>query len=158
MNGESIDHGFEFAPFRLLPMQRLLLEGEKPVRVGSRALEILMVLVANAGRTIGKAQLMASVWPHNVVEEAALRVHMAALRKALGDGLPGRRYITTVPQRGYAFVASVRRDPLIHLSACPCGASPVWDFNRASAARASLPRLEFQRLLEAGTAGTRGGG
>jgi hypothetical protein len=101
---------------------------------------------------------MASVWPHNVVEEAALRVHMSALRKALGDGLPGRRYITTVPQRGYAFVASVRRDPLIHLSACPCGASPVWGFNRASAARASLPRSEFQRLLEAGTAGTPGGG
>jgi DNA-binding winged helix-turn-helix (wHTH) protein len=125
MNDESIDHGFEFGPFRLLPRQRLLLEGEKPVRVGSRALEILMVLVANAGRLIGKAQLMARVWPHNVVEEAALRVHMAALRKALGDGLPGRRYITTVPQRGYAFVASVRQDPPIHLSACTCGASIV---------------------------------
>jgi DNA-binding winged helix-turn-helix (wHTH) protein len=125
MNAESIDHGFEFGPFRLLPRQRLLLEGEKPVRVGSRALEILMVLVANAGRLIGKAQLMASVWPHNIVEEAALRVHMAALRKALGDGLPGRRYITTVPQRGYAFVASVRQDPLINVPACSCGASPV---------------------------------
>jgi DNA-binding winged helix-turn-helix (wHTH) protein len=125
MNGESIDHGFEFGPFRLLPMQRLLLEGEKPVRVGSRALEILMVLVANAGRLIGKAQLMASVWPHNIVEEAALRVHMAALRKALGDGLPGRRYITTVPQRGYAFVASVRQDPLNHMPSCTCGASSV---------------------------------
>lgn len=125
MNAESIDHGFEFGPFRLLPRQRLLLEGEMPVRVGSRALEILIVLVANAGRLIGKAQLMASVWPHNIVEEAALRVHMAALRKALGDGLPGRRYITTVPQRGYAFVASVRQDPLIHEPACPCGASRV---------------------------------
>jgi len=125
MNAESIDYGFEFGPFRLLPRQRLLLEGEKPVRVGSRALEILMVLVANAGRLIGKAQLMASVWPHNIVEEAALRVHMAALRKALGDGLPGRRYITTVPQRGYAFVASVRQDPLIPVPTCPCGASIV---------------------------------
>jgi DNA-binding winged helix-turn-helix (wHTH) protein len=125
MNAESIDHGFEFGPFRLLPGQRLLLEGEKPVRVGSRALEILMVLVANAGRLMGKAQLIASVWPHNIVEEAALRVHMAALRKALGDGLPGRRYITTVPQRGYAFVASVRQDPLIHVPACACGASIV---------------------------------
>lgn len=125
MNAESIDHGFEFGPFRLLPRQRLLLEGEMPVRVGSRALEILIVLVANAGRQIGKAQLMASVWPHNIVEEAALRVHMAALRKALGDGLPGRRYITTVPQRGYAFVASVRQDPLIHAQACSCGASSV---------------------------------
>ena len=125
MNDESIDHGFEFGPFRLLPRQRLLLEGEKPVRVGSRALEILMVLVANAGRLIGKAQLMARVWPHNIVEEAALRVHMAALRKALGDGLPGRRYIMTVPQRGYAFVGSVRQDALIHAPACTCAASIV---------------------------------
>jgi DNA-binding winged helix-turn-helix (wHTH) protein len=125
MNAESIDYGFEFGPFRLLPRQRLLLEGEKPVRVGSRALEILMVLVANAGTLIGKSQLMASVWPHNIVEEAALRVHMAALRKALGDGLPGRRYITTVPQRGYAFVACVRQDPLIPVPACHCRASIV---------------------------------
>jgi DNA-binding winged helix-turn-helix (wHTH) protein len=68
---------------------------------------------------------MARVWPHNIVEEAALRVHVAALRKALGDGLPGRRYITTVPQRGYAFVAPVRQDPLIHAPACTCGASYV---------------------------------
>jgi DNA-binding winged helix-turn-helix (wHTH) protein len=98
-------------------MQRLLLEGERPVKVGSRSLEILMVLVANAGRLIGKAQLMASVWPSNIVEEAALRVHVASLRKALGDGLPGRRYITTVPQRGYAFVAPVRRDPEVHVPA-----------------------------------------
>jgi DNA-binding winged helix-turn-helix (wHTH) protein len=123
MHAESIDRGFEFGPFRLMPAKRLLLEDEKPVRLGSRALEILIVLIANAGELVGKAQLMASVWPRMIVEEAALRVHMAALRKALGDGRPGRRFITTVPQRGYAFVASVRQDPMIHTPGCPCGAS-----------------------------------
>jgi DNA-binding winged helix-turn-helix (wHTH) protein len=126
MNAESIDYGFEFGPFRLLPKQRLLVEEEKPVKLGSRALEILMVLVANSGKLVGKAQLMASVWPNNIVEEAALRVHMAALRKALGDGLPGRRYITTVPQRGYAFVAPVRQDPLLDMPRCRCGAPMVY--------------------------------
>jgi DNA-binding winged helix-turn-helix (wHTH) protein len=123
MNAESIARGFAFGPYRLLPWQRLLLESDRPVKLGSRALEILTVLVENAGEIVGKALLMRRVSPDNIVEEAALRVRMAALRKILGDGREGRRYIATVPQRGYSFVAPVHPLdaplPIMHLNDYP---------------------------------------
>jgi DNA-binding winged helix-turn-helix (wHTH) protein len=125
MNAETIDQGFAFGPYRLFPWQRLLMESDRPVKLGSRALEILTVLVENAGEIVGKAQLMTRVWPHIVVEEAALRVHMAALRKILGDGREGRRFIATVPQRGYSFVAPVHQHATGASAACTCGARAV---------------------------------
>jgi len=96
-----------FGPFRLLPDQRLLLEGDRPLRLGSRALEILVALVERAGDLVSKGELMARVWPDTFVEEANLRVQVAALRRALRDGENGNRYITTVAGRGYWFVAPV---------------------------------------------------
>ena len=84
---------FVFGSFRLIPAQRMLLEDEKPLRLGSRALDILVTLVESAGETIGKDLLIARTWPDTVVDEGALRVHVAALRKVLGDGRAGKRYI-----------------------------------------------------------------
>jgi predicted ATPase/DNA-binding winged helix-turn-helix (wHTH) protein len=101
------EYAILFGPFRLLPAQQLLLEGERPVRLGSRALEILIVLVERAGELVSKGELMARVWPSTVVEENNLKVHVAALRRSLGDGQPGRRYLATIPGRGYRFVAPV---------------------------------------------------
>ena len=95
------DETFVFGPFRLIPAQRMLLDVGKPLRLGSRALEILMVLLERAGETIRKDELIARTWPDTVVEENALRVHVAALRKALGDGRAGNRYIANIPGRGY---------------------------------------------------------
>jgi DNA-binding winged helix-turn-helix (wHTH) protein len=148
MNAESVQQGFVFGPFRLFPWQRLLMESGKPVKVGSRALEILTMLVEHAGEIVGKAQLMKRVWPHIVVEEAALRVHMAALRKILGDGHDGRRFIATVPLRGYSFVAPVRQDPTVHSETCTCGArltptiaAPALHMRRPD--HATLPALQF---------------
>src|SRR5262245_32102052 len=103
----SAERVHSFGPFRLLPAQQLLLEGEAPVRLGSRALEILIVLVEHAGDLVSKSELMARVWPNTVVEESNLKVHVAHLRRTLGDGQPGRRFLTTVPGRGYRFVAPV---------------------------------------------------
>jgi len=94
-----------FGPFRLLPAQQLLLEHEAPVRLGSRAFEILAALVERAGEVVGKNELIARVWPNIFVGESTLRVHVAGLRRALGDGQPGRRYLTNIPGRGYSFVA-----------------------------------------------------
>ncbi len=96
-----------FGPFHLVPAQQLLLEGDQPVRLGSRALDILIALVENAGELVSKDDLVARVWPGTFVEDANLRVHVAALRRALGDGHSGRRYIANVPGRGYRFVAPV---------------------------------------------------
>jgi predicted ATPase/DNA-binding winged helix-turn-helix (wHTH) protein len=104
------EESFVFGSFRLIPSQRVLLEGEKQLRLGSRALDILVTLVESAGETIHKDQLIARTWPDTVVDEGALRVHVAALRKALGDGRTGTRYISNIPGRGYSFVAPVSRE------------------------------------------------
>ena len=95
-----------FGPFRLLPYQRLL-DREQPVHLGSRALDILAALVERPGQLVTRAELMSRVWPDTVVVPANLTVHVAALRRALGDGKEGQRYLVTVPGRGYRFVAPV---------------------------------------------------
>jgi predicted ATPase/DNA-binding winged helix-turn-helix (wHTH) protein len=99
-----------FGPFRLIPAQELLLEGDKPCRLGSRALDILTVLVERAGETVTKQDLLALAWRDVPVDDANLRVHVAALRKVLGDGHAGARYIINVMGRGYCFVAPVTRE------------------------------------------------
>src|SRR5262245_31745319 len=96
-----------FGPFRLLTTQFLLLEGDKPVSLGSRALEILTVLLECPGELVSKQELMARVWPNVFVEPANLTVHMSALRRTLRDGRDGNRFIINVPGRGYSFVASI---------------------------------------------------
>ena len=106
-----MDEGtFAFGSFRLIPAQRLLLEDGKPLHLGNRALDILVTLVESTGETIHKDQLIARTWADTVVDEGALRVHVAALRKALGDGRAGKRYIANDPGRGYTFVAPVTRE------------------------------------------------
>ena len=96
-----------FGPFCLLPTQFLLREGDRPVPLGSRALEILIALLERRGELVSKQDLMARVWPNVFVEPANLTVHMSALRRALRDGRDGHRFIVNVPGRGYRFVASV---------------------------------------------------
>src|SRR5467141_5229252 len=117
------DEAFAFGSFRLIPAQRMLLEDGKPLRLGSRALDILVTLVEHAGETIRNNQLIARTWPETVVEENALRVHIAALRKALGDGRAGKRYIANIPGRGYSFIAPVAREQRQPAIARPNGAA-----------------------------------
>jgi DNA-binding winged helix-turn-helix (wHTH) protein len=93
--------------FRLLPTQVLLLEGDKPVPLGSRALEILIVLVERPGELVSRQELMARVRSNVPVELANLTVHISALRRMLRDGRDGNRFIINIPRRGYCFVASV---------------------------------------------------
>src|ERR1700741_1127603 len=110
----SADQQITFGPFLLLPGEQLLLESGKPVRLGSRALEILAALVERAGDLVSKDELIQRVWPNTIVEETNLKVHIAALRRALGDGRDGNRYVVNTPGRGYRFVAPVTivEDPL----------------------------------------------
>src|SRR3981081_3868532 len=82
-----------FGPFRLYPEQRMLLRANAPLQLGSRAREILLALVERAGEIVKKNELIARVWPDTIVEEGTLRVHIAALRKALGDGQAGMRHV-----------------------------------------------------------------
>jgi len=99
-----------FGSFRLIPTQFLLLELDKPVRVGSRALNILIALLERPGELVSKRDLMGRVWPDTFVGPANLTVHICALRRALRDGREGNRFIINVPGRGYSFVASVETE------------------------------------------------
>jgi predicted ATPase/DNA-binding winged helix-turn-helix (wHTH) protein len=101
--------GVAFGPFRLIPDQQLLLEADAPIRLGSRAFEILRFLAERPGELVTKEELVARVWPNTFVEEGNLRVHIGALRRALRDGQDGRRFIANVPGRGYQLVAPVRK-------------------------------------------------
>src|SRR5260221_3856644 len=96
-----------FGPFRLLPAQRLLLHADKPVRLGSRALDVLIVLVERAGELVCKNELIARVWPDTIVEEGNLKVHVAGLRRAMRDGHAGNRSLFNIRGRGNRFVAPV---------------------------------------------------
>jgi predicted ATPase/DNA-binding winged helix-turn-helix (wHTH) protein len=98
-----------FGPFRLFTAQRLLERAGAPLQLGSRALDILIVLVEHAGEVVSKKDLISRVWPDVTVDESGLRVHVAGLRKALGDGQAGARYVTNIPGRGYCFVAPISR-------------------------------------------------
>jgi predicted ATPase/DNA-binding winged helix-turn-helix (wHTH) protein len=99
-----------FEGFQFFPSRRELLEGGSAVKLGTRALDILAILIENAGKTVSKAELITRVWPKTVVEDINLRVHVSALRRSLGDGQKGRRFIINVAGRGYSFVAALTRE------------------------------------------------
>jgi predicted ATPase/DNA-binding winged helix-turn-helix (wHTH) protein len=96
-----------FGTFRLDLAQRVLMEGDREVRLGSRAFEILLALLETPGEVVTKNKLMERIWPNVVVEEGTLRVHIASLRKALGDGRSGMRYVENVTGHGYRMIAPV---------------------------------------------------
>lgn len=102
-----------FGPFTFFPGQQLLVEDETPINLGSRARAILLALLEQQGEVVSKAQLIQRAWPDTFVEEANLRVHIGALRRALGDGQDGRRYIVNIPGRGYSFVFPVERSDAV---------------------------------------------
>jgi len=98
-----------FGPFNLLVSERLLTRDGVPVDLGGRALDILIALISAPNEIVSKNDLMSRIWPDVTVEESSLRFHMSSLRKALGDGKDGARYITTIAGRGYCFVAPTSR-------------------------------------------------
>jgi predicted ATPase/DNA-binding winged helix-turn-helix (wHTH) protein len=98
-----------FGHFRLSVTERILEKGGVRVRLGSRALDILIALVERPAEVVSKKELFARVWPDLVVDEGNIRYHVLALRKALGEGRSDGRYVTNVSGRGYCFVAPISR-------------------------------------------------
>jgi DNA-binding winged helix-turn-helix (wHTH) protein len=98
-----------FGPFRLSITERVFEKEGVPVRLGSRALDILIALVERPGEVVTKKDLFARVWPDLVVDESNLRYHVSALRKALGERQSGTCYVTNVSGRGYCFVVPILR-------------------------------------------------
>lgn len=150
------DRVFSFRSFRLLPSRRLLLDGDTPVRLGSRALEILIALIERPGELVSKKELISRVWPSTHVDEGNLKFQVSALRRALRDGRNGHRYLETSPGLGYRFVAAVTvkdeaapLDPqpaaLMHKHNLPGPLTRL--IGRADLVTNLVDRLQSQRLL-----------
>ena len=122
--GEDVPHCYEFGPFRLDSGQRVLLRNGEPVPLQPKALDILLLLVRNPGQLITKEKLLSAVWPNLVVEESNLSQNIFLLRKALGDGEPGHRYIVTLPRRGYQFGETVHARPAAVVAAGDAAPTP----------------------------------
>src|ERR1700727_3532806 len=107
MNGTAIHRTLKFGPFELSSRERVLRREGAMLPLGGRALDILIYLAERPGEVIAKQELIDHVWSDVTVEEGSVRVHVAAIRKALGDGQFGNRYIANIKGRGYAFVGTV---------------------------------------------------
>jgi DNA-binding winged helix-turn-helix (wHTH) protein len=103
---------YEFGPYRLDPLGRSLLRRGEVIALPPKAVEVLVQLVRHPGNVVGKQELIESVWPETIVEEANLNQMIFLLRRAFGsDGGNGNgagEYIATIPRRGYRFTAGVR--------------------------------------------------
>lgn len=103
-------HLYAFGSYRLDAEECVLLRDGQPVNLPPKDLETLLVLVERAGHIVEKEELLERVWPGVFVEESNLARHIFNLRQVLGDSPDGRKYIETIPKRGYRFVGAVRED------------------------------------------------
>jgi DNA-binding winged helix-turn-helix (wHTH) protein len=97
----------QFGPFELSIRERVLRRDGVALTLGDRALDILIYLAERPGEVVAKREIMDHVWPDVTVEEGSIRVHVAAIRKALRDGQFGNGYIANIKGRGYAFVGTI---------------------------------------------------
>jgi DNA-binding winged helix-turn-helix (wHTH) protein len=104
---DSLRKNLQFGPFELSIRERMLRRDGVVLPLGDRALDILIYLTERPGEVVAKRELMDHVWSDVTVEEGSIRVHVAAIRKALGDGQFGNRYIANIKGRGYSFVGTV---------------------------------------------------
>src|SRR6478609_9422812 len=107
MSGAAVHSKLRFGPFELSIGERVLRRDGQVLPLGDRALDILIYLADRPGEIVAKQELIDHVWSDVTVEEGSLRVHVAAIRKALGDGQFGNRYIANIQGRGYSFVGTV---------------------------------------------------
>ena len=121
-----MDDVFSFGPFRLHPGKRILWKDGAVVTLGDRAFDMLVAMVAHDRKVLTPGELMAVAWPGLIVEDSNVRVQLAKLRRTLGCGRDGARYIANVAGRGYCFVAPVKRiesvDPLSPTTSEPVAA------------------------------------
>jgi predicted ATPase/DNA-binding winged helix-turn-helix (wHTH) protein len=141
--GSSAQDSFVFGPFRLHAAQRRIERDGSPIQLSDRAFDILLTLVLQAGTIVSKSDLIARAWPGASVDEGSLRVHVAALRKALGDGNAGAKYLSTVSGQGYCFVGPVSR--LESAETAPVKPPPAYGHNLPAHPRRTTGR---ERTIE----------
>jgi DNA-binding winged helix-turn-helix (wHTH) protein/TolB-like protein/tetratricopeptide (TPR) repeat protein len=113
----------EFGPYRIDREQRLLTKGTSIVPLAPKVFDLLLVLAESGGRILTKESLLKTLWPDSFVEEGSLTRNISTLRKVLGESPEDQKYITTVPKRGYRFVAQVRAVPVSNQLAMGSGIS-----------------------------------
>ncbi|MGE0718229.1 MAG: winged helix-turn-helix domain-containing protein [Alphaproteobacteria bacterium] len=126
-SGPVEDKAYRFGDYRLLPARQLLLRGDRPVRIGSRAFELLRLMVDRPGELLSKAELIRFAWPDTFVHEDNLKVNIAVLRRALAEAGTGPSFIATIPGRGYRFVATVRVESVTPAGIGPSALPPTVD-------------------------------
>jgi DNA-binding winged helix-turn-helix (wHTH) protein len=109
MSWDGVYGSLRFGPFELSSRERVLRRDGLQLPLGNRAFDILVYLAERPGEVVPKKKLFDHVWSGVAVQEGSLRVHIAAIRKALRDGQFGNRYIANIKGRGYAFVGTVVR-------------------------------------------------
>src|SRR5207302_8098705 len=107
MSGAVVHRTLRFGPFELSIGARVLRRDGQVLPLGGRALDILIYLADRPGEVVAKQELIDHIWSDVTVEEGSIRVHIAAIRKALSDGQFGNRYIANIKGRGYSFVGNV---------------------------------------------------
>ena len=135
---------FQFEGFRLDRQSRVLFRRDEagafvPMAVGSRALDVLDVLLDRAGNLVLRDELMAAVWPATAVEDTNLNMQIAAIRRILDEARTGRSCIQTIPGRGYRFAVPVTRVVADTSARQPSGAPPLTD-------KPSLAVMPFQNM------------
>jgi predicted ATPase/DNA-binding winged helix-turn-helix (wHTH) protein len=154
MSGVAVHRKLKFGPFELSIGERVLRRDGQVLPLGNRALDILIYLAERPGEVIAKQELIDHVWSDVAVEEGSLRVHVAAIRKALGDGQFGNRYIANIKGRGYSFVGTVvpfagstktRNDKLRHQGRLPV--RPLMMIGRETAIREVGDKLRDERFV-----------
>src|SRR4030095_3114544 len=98
---------YDFGPFRINSVQRVLSRDGEVVAMTPKQFDLLLLLVENHGRVVEKERLIEEVWPETAVEEGNLTTNIYMLRKVLGEDTNGQQYIQTLPRRGYRFVGEV---------------------------------------------------
>src|SRR2546426_160612 len=102
----DLSQTIEFGRFTVISQRRELLADGRPIELGGRAFDTLMVLIDARGTVLGKDELRNRVWPDRVVEENNLQAQISALRKVFGAD---RDLIRTVAGRGYQFTGEIRK-------------------------------------------------
>ena len=108
MDSAEPSAAIEFRRFSVLPHRRELLAEGRPVELGERAFDVLMVLIEASGVVVSKDTLMNRVWPDRIIEENSLQAQISALRRAFGAD---RDLIRTIAGRGYQFIGEISTIP-----------------------------------------------
>ena len=135
----------EFGRFRVELRRRELLADGAPIELGTRAFELLLVLLEADGSLVTKQELQSRVWPGIVVAEENLKVQISALRRALGKD---REFIRTEFGRGYRFTAAVRSTGCWSRIATTCGCWRVQESILRCVARRIPPTWSRKRFLK----------